>query len=56
MENKDTLDKFDLNFKPAPSTSSSSYIIDKILVKGVTFDRNENDSNLDYLYVDTHEN
>jgi hypothetical protein len=30
--------------------------VDKLFIKGVKFNREENDCNLDYLYVDTHEN
>lgn len=54
----DNLGKFNLKFSPASveETQKSSYIIDQMLIKGVKHNRDENDSNHDYMYVDTHEN
>jgi len=34
------------------AVKDSSYIIDKFLVKGISHNRDENDLNYDYLYVD----
>lgn len=36
--------------------AEDSYIIDKFFVKGIKADRDQNDTNFDYLYVDNHEN
>ena len=58
QSHSDNLNKFDLKYTPSSieETVKSSYMIDQMLVKGVRFDRDENDSNHDYMYVDTHEN
>ena len=55
---KDNLNKFQLKYTPSSidETSSGSYLIDQIFVKGVHHNRDDNDSNHDYMYVDTHEN
>ena len=37
-------------------TSSNSYLIDQLFVKGVRHNRDENDSNHDYIYVEMNEN
>ena len=49
--------KFNLKYQPSSveEASKSSYIIDQMLIKGVKADRDENDSNHDYMYVDTNE-
>lgn len=54
----DNLGKFDLRYSPSKLEDmvSESYSIDKLLVKGIKFNREDNDSNHDYMYVDTHEN
>ena len=55
---KDDLNKFQLKFTPSTldETAKSSYLVDSLLVKGIRHNREENDSNHDYMYVDTHEN
>jgi len=57
QEKNDELKKFNLNFQPTnvEEASKSSYIIDQMLVKGVKANRDDNDSNHDYMYVDTNE-
>lgn len=51
----ENLDKFQLKYTPSSDDefSTASYMIDQMLVRGVKFARNENDSNHDYMYVDT---
>jgi hypothetical protein len=58
QEKNDELKKFNLNFQPTKveEASKSSYIIDQMLIKGVKSNRDDNDSNHDYMYVDTNEN
>lgn len=46
---------YSITFKPSEKMEDS-FIIDKMLVKGVKFNREENDSNVDYMYVDSQEN
>ena len=55
---KDDLNKFQLKYAPSSidETSKHSYLIDQMFIKGVHHNRDENDSNHDYMYVDTHEN
>ena len=57
QEKNDELKKFNLNFQPTKveEASKSSYIIDQMLIKGVKANRDDNDSNHDYMYVDTNE-
>ena len=57
QEKNDELKKFNLNFQPTnvEEASKSSYIIDQMLIKGVKANRDDNDSNHDYMYVDTNE-
>jgi len=57
QEKNDELKKFNLNFQPTKveEASKSSYIIDQMLIKGVKSNRDDNDSNHDYMYVDTNE-
>jgi hypothetical protein len=57
QEKNDELKKFNLNFQPTKveEASKSSYIIDQMLIKGVKASRDDNDSNHDYMYVDTNE-
>lgn len=57
QEKNEELKKFNLNFQPTnvEEASKSSYIIDQMLVKGVKANRDDNDSNHDYMYVDTNE-
>lgn len=57
-EKSDDLQKFKLKYTPyyVDEMDKSSYIIDQMLVKGVRHDRDKNDSNHDYMYVNTHEN
>lgn len=57
QEKSADLNKFQMKYTPASveETSKSSYLIDNMLVKGVKFNRDENDTNHDYMYVDTHE-
>ena len=56
MEQKEILEKFDLKLENNDKGENESYIIDKIFVKGVSHNRDLNDSNLDYNYVSHHEN
>lgn len=57
MEQKDTLEKFELKYDVTnENAENESYIIDKLFVKGVNHDRDLNDSNLDYNYVNLQEN
>ena len=45
--------KFEVRFEPS---AGKGYLVDAMLVKGVRANREENDSNHDYMYVDSHEN
>lgn len=49
---KKNLDNYSLSFQPSENVQDS-YVIDKMFIKGVKFNREENDSNIDYMYVDT---
>lgn len=57
-ERQGDLNKFQLRYTPnsLDEVSSSSYMIDQMLVKGVRQNRDENDLNHDYVYVDNLEN
>jgi hypothetical protein len=50
------LGKFDMRFEPSGAQENKNYLVDSMLIKGVRANREENDSNHDYMYVDSHEN
>ena len=54
----DDLNKFKFSYEKSSveEMAKDSYLIDQLLVKGVRFNRDENDNNHDYLYVDNQEN
>jgi hypothetical protein len=58
ISKKEDLAKFSLKYTPnsVEETAKSSYLVDSMLVKGIRHVREENDSNHDYMYVETHEN
>jgi len=56
LSQQELLEKFTLKWETNPTEADKSYIIDKIFVKGVAHDRDKNDTNLDYFYVNQHEN
>jgi hypothetical protein len=57
QEKNDELKKFNLKYQPTSveQATKSSYMIDQMLIKGVKANRDENDCNHDYMFVDTNE-
>lgn len=54
-ENKSHLEQTKLTFDLNKLENDDSYIVEKLLVKGVAHDRSQNDSNVDYIYVNQYE-
>eukprot|EP00347_Sterkiella_histriomuscorum_P000208 403376769 len=52
---KENLEKFKLEFDVNKIEGDESYIVDQILVKGVSQDRELNDQNIDYIYSNRYE-
>ena len=57
QEKSEDIKKFNIKYQPVAveQATKESYIIDQMLIKGVKANRDENDSNHDYMYVDTNE-
>jgi hypothetical protein len=57
QEKNEEFKKFNLKYQPTSveQATKTSYIIDQMLIKGVKANRDDNDCNHDYMYVDTNE-
>lgn len=56
QEQKSTLSKYKLSFDLNKLEGDDSYIVEQLFVKGVSHDRDLNDSNIDYAYFKKFEN